>query len=102
MELSKLNQFMLEVSHSGKSEYSGAYKQIPLRLRFISNSKLVALSGILNGASKNKILNDLIEIALDQVYEKMSKDQKALFDELQSGALAGSFINLESGDEKDD
>ena len=102
MELSKLNEFMIEVGHAGTSEYYGAYKQIPLRLRFISNSKLVALSGMLNGASKNKILNDLIEIGLDQVYEKMTEDQKATFDQLQSGALAGSFINIESGDEKDD
>ena len=29
MELSNLSQFMIELKHSGKSEYHGAYKQIP-------------------------------------------------------------------------
>ena len=28
MELSNLSQFMIELKHSGKSEYHGAYKQI--------------------------------------------------------------------------
>lgn len=102
MELSNLSQFMIELQHSGKSEYHGAYKQIPLRLRFVSNARVTALTSMFEGASKNKILNDLIEIALDQVYEKMTDEQKAVYEEIQSLTLADTIKSVESGDEKDD
>jgi hypothetical protein len=102
MELSNLSQFMIELKHSGTSEYHGAYKQIPLRLRFVSNARVTALTSMFEGASKNKILNDLIEIALDQVYEKMTDDQKAIYEEIQSFTLADTLKSAESGDEKND
>ena len=54
------------------------------------------------GASKNKILNDLIEIALDQVYEKMTDEQKSVYEQIQSLTLADTIKSVESGDEKDD
>ena len=56
MELSNLSQFMIELKHSGKSEYHGAYKQIPLRLRFISNARVTALTSILKVQVKIKFL----------------------------------------------
>ena len=102
MELSNLSQFMIELQHSGTSEYHGAYKQIPLRLRFVSNARVTALTSMFSGASKNKILNDLIEIALDQVYSKMTDEQKAKFQEIESFTLADTIKIVESGDEKDD
>lgn len=102
MELSNLSQFMIELKHSGTSEYHGAYKQIPLRLRFVSNARVTALTSMFEGASKNKILNDLIEIALDQVYEKMTDEQKSVYQEIQSLTLADSIKILDSGNEKDD
>lgn len=101
MPLSNLSQFMIELKHSGTSEYFGAYKQIPLRLRFVSNARVTALTSMFQGASKNKILNDLIEIALDQVYEKMTDDQKAYYHEIESLTLAETIKSADSGDEKD-
>ena len=46
--------------------------------------------------------NDLIQIALDQVYEKMTDDQKAVYEEIQSFTLADTIKSVESGNEKDD
>lgn len=102
MEMSNLSQFMIELHNSGKSEYHGAYKQIPLRLRFHSHVRLIALTGMFHNSSKNKILNDLIEIAIDQVLEKMTPDQVKMFEELQSLAITGTLDVDGSGDEKND
>lgn len=102
MELSNLQQFLIELNHSGKSEYNGALKNIALRLRFVSSAKVDALTAMLgSGASRNKVLNDLIEIALDEVYSKLSPEQKAHLDELESLTLADSlFVVDDSGSDK--
>ena len=35
MELSNLSQFMIELKHSGKSEYHGAYKSLYASVLFL-------------------------------------------------------------------
>ena len=40
--------------------------------------------------SKNKIINDLLEIAFDQIYPSLSESQKQAFDSFSQSLLDGS------------
>ena len=93
--------FMAEVNKTAKTESIGVYHQVPFRMARWNFARLEGLRNHM-GEPRNKVLNSLIEIALDQVYEKMTDEQKAVYEEIQSLTLADTIKSVESGDEKDD
>jgi hypothetical protein len=79
MEPTNLQIFVAEVKGTGESEYMGIYKQVPLRLRAGVFAEVEAFQEMMaktQKVSRNKIINDLLQIAIDQV--KDSLDAKAL------------------------
>jgi hypothetical protein len=81
MEPTNLQIFVAEVKGTGESEYMGVYKQVPLRLRAGVFAEVEALQEMMartQKVSRNKVINDLLEIAIDQV--KGSLDEKSLQD----------------------
>ena len=77
MEPTKLQMFVAEVQGTAESEYMGLSKQIPLRLRIDLFAEVMALHEILSANQKtprNKVLNDLLDIAIDQVKKELDQD----------------------------
>lgn len=102
MEPTNLQIFVAEVKGTGESEYMGIYKQVPLRLRAGVFAEVEALQEMMartQKVSRNKVINDLLEIAIDQV--KGSLDEKSLE---QFNMFASNHYNdfTGSGDLSDD
>lgn len=103
-EPTKLQMLVAEITGNGDSAYIGLNKQIPFRVRLDLFSKLSALNDLANEKKKtprNHLLNDLLEIALDEVISQLPpEDQERLND-----AASHYFMDLEqyqSGDLSDD
>lgn len=74
---SKLDTLVAEISGTAESEYIGLYKQIPFRVRLSLFARLSALHTVQNSHNKtprNALLNDLLEIAMDQVMSKLDEE----------------------------
>ena len=70
LDPTNLQEFMSLVNKTGDSSSVGMFKQIPLRLSIWEFSRLEALCKHMQ-QPRNKVLNFLIAIALDQVYENL-------------------------------
>ena len=102
MEPTNLQIFVAEVKGTGESEYMGIYKQVPLRLRAGVFAEVEAFQEMMSKTqkvSRNKIINDLLQIAIDQVKESL--DAKSLEDfNMFASHHYGEFTG--SGDLSDD
>lgn len=103
-EPTKLQMLVAEITGKGESGYWGLNKQIPFRVRLDLFAKLSALNDLANEKKKtprNHLLNDLLEIALDEVISQLPpEDQERLND-----VASHYFMDLEqyqSGDLNDD
>ena len=95
IEPTKLERIISEINRTGTSSYSGALKPLSIRLSIVTYAKVVAIENFIGGekTSKNKIINDLLEIAFDQIYPSLDESQKHAFDHFSQSLLDG----LESG-----
>lgn len=107
MKPSNLDLFIAEVTGSGESIYSGAQIQVPFRIHshlYYKLQALMALSHAHNQArskranSRNAFLNDLLQIALDEVYSNIPDEDLNNLVELESQFLTGSLKYLEEDD----
>ncbi len=81
MEPTNLQIFVAEVKGTGESEYMGIYKQVPLRLRAGVFAEVEAFQEMMartQKVSRNKVINDLLQIAIDHVRDSL--DEKSLED----------------------
>lgn len=70
MEPTNLDLFMGEVTKNAKTETVGVFHQVPFRMATWNFARLEGLRNYMN-EPRNKVLNSLIEIALDQVFERL-------------------------------
>ena len=104
MEPTKLQIFVAEVKGTAESEYMGLSKQIPLRLQVNLFASVMALHTLISEKQKtprNKVLNDLIAISVDQVYENLDEDTRHKFDAIASYYYE-ELSQYDSGDLADD
>ncbi len=76
-EPTSLDLLVAEVKGVASSEYNGLFKQIPLRLELPIFAKVDALHTLISQNQKcprNKVLNDLITVAIDQVMAQLDED----------------------------
>ena len=85
-EPTKVEMLLSEINNTGKSAYSGVLKPLSIRLPIQTYAKVVAIENFIGveKTSKNKIINDLLEIAFDQIYPSLSESQKQAFDSFLS------------------
>ena len=82
MEPTNLQIFVAEVKGTGESDYIGVYKQVPLRLRADVFAEVEALQEMMaktQKVSRNKIINDLLQIAIDEVKNSLDEGSMAEF-----------------------
>ena len=81
-EPTKVEMLLSEINNTGKSAYSGVLKPLSIRLPIQTYAKVVAIENFIGAekTSKNKIINDLLEIAFDQIYPSLNESQKQAFD----------------------
>lgn len=74
-EPSNLDVLVAEIQNqSNKSEVVGTYHQVPFRIYHWNFVKLESLKKQLGNPTRNKLLNQLLEIALDEVFKKLEKN----------------------------
>lgn len=95
VEPTKVEMLISEINRTGKSTYSGALKPLSIRLPIQTYAKVVAIENFIgtDKTSKNKVINDLLEIAFDQIYPSLNESQKHAFDHFSQSLLDG----LENG-----
>jgi hypothetical protein len=74
-EPTNLQMFMAEVNKTAKTESVGVYHQVPFRMAKWNFARVEGLRNHM-GEPRNKILNQLIEIALDHVFEQLEHGEK--------------------------
>ena len=75
-EPTKVEKLLSEINNTGKSVYSGALKPCLFVYLFKLMQKLLLLKILLVlKTSKNKVINDLLEIAFDQIYPFLNESQ---------------------------
>ena len=82
MEPTNLQVFVAEVKGTGESEYMGVYKQVPLRLRADIFAEVEAFQEMMaktQKVSRNKVINDLLRIAIDEVKNSLDEASMAGF-----------------------
>ncbi|EXV26942.1 hypothetical protein [Acinetobacter baumannii] len=91
-EPTKVQMLISEINNTGKSAYNGVLKPLSIRLPVQTYAKVVAIENFIGAekTSKNKIINDLLEIAFDQIYPSLSESQKQAFDSFSQSLLDGS------------
>ncbi|WEI20668.1 hypothetical protein PY247_23665 (plasmid) [Acinetobacter proteolyticus] len=85
-EPNKLQMLVAEINGTAESEYIGLYKQIPFRVQIRLFARLSALHDLQNRNAKtprNALLNDLLEIAMDQVISSLDEDTNMALDHLE-------------------
>lgn len=106
-EPSNLDFFIAEITGSAESEYFGVQHQVPFRIHHHLYAKLqaiIALAQANNKArskranSRNAVLNDLLQIALEQVYLNVPDSDLANLEELERHFLNGSMKYTEEED----
>lgn len=76
-EPTKLQMLVAEINGTAESEYVGLYKQIPFRVQIQLFARLSALHELQNSHAKtprNALLNDLLDIAMDQVISNLDPE----------------------------
>ena len=84
IEPTKVDMLLSEINRTGKSTYAGALKPLSVRLPIQTYAKIVAIENFIGSekTSKNKIINDLLEIAFEQIYPSLNESQKLAFDSI--------------------
>ena len=103
-EPTKLQMLVAEISGNAESSYIGLNKQIPFRVRLDLFARLSALNDLANEKKKtprNHLLNDLIEIALDEVISNLSPEDQQRLEEVESHYYM-DLQQYESGELSDD
>ena len=103
-EIKKLQMLVAEINGTAESEYIGLYKQIPFRVKIDLFAKLSALHDLQNRSSKtprNALLNDLLEIAIDQVVGELDEETFQAYEHLESGYYQ-HLSEFDSGELNDD
>lgn len=95
VEPRKVEQLLSEINRTGSSTAVGALKSLSIRLPIQNYAKIEALVTMIGSekTSKNKVINDLLEIAFEQIYPSLNESQKSAFDHFSPSLLEG----LESG-----
>lgn len=90
-EPTKVEMLVSEINRTGRSNYSGSLKPMSIRLPIQTYSKIVAIENFIGGdkTSKNKIINDLLEIAFEQIYPSLNESQRIAFDSISPSLLSG-------------
>ena len=104
-EPTSLEMLVAEVKGTGESEYKGLFKQIPLRLEMPIFARVEALHEMISQNQKcprNKVLNDLINVALDQVMAQLDEDKVFLLNQMAARHYGEGLSTFESGDLSDD
>jgi hypothetical protein len=103
-EPSNLDFFIAEITGSAESNYFGVQHQVPFRIHHHLYAKLSAIIALADANkparskranSRNAVLNDLLQIALDQVYSKVSDSDLANLKDLESNFLTGTLKYIE-------
>jgi hypothetical protein len=90
-EPTKVEMLLSEINRTGKSSYSGVLKPLSIRLPIQTYAKVVAIENFIGEkTSKNKVINDLLEIAFDQIYLSLNESQKHAFDYFSKSLLDDS------------
>lgn len=109
-EPSNLDMFMAQVTGNGDTDFLGVEHQISLRVNGHIHARLTAIMSIYDmyarekgrrAPSRNNVLNDLLSIALDAVYSRLSDDDKERFDQLYSPASCGALRYVEEEEMED-
>lgn len=103
-EPTKLEMLAAEINGTATSEYVGLYKQIPFRVRLDLFARLSALHEIQNMHSKtprNALLNDLLDIAMDQVIDKLDSETTEHLERLEA-EYHQHLSQFDSGELNDD
>jgi hypothetical protein len=104
MEPTKLQILVAEVQGTAKSEFIGVCKQIPIRLQLDVFASVMALHSLISENQKtprNKVLNDLMAIAVEQVVESLDEDTLRKFNSIASEYYENYDENFK-GDLSDD
>lgn len=100
----KLQMLVAEINGTAESEYIGVYKQIPFRVQLQLFARLSALHEMQNMHGKtprNALLNDLLDIALDQVIGQLDADTVEHLDRLEAEYYQ-NLSQFDSGELNDD
>ena len=91
IEPTKVDMLLSEINRTGKSTYAGALKPLSVRLPIQTYAKIVAIENFIGSekTSKNKVINDLLEIAFEQIYPSLNESQKLAFDSISPSLLVG-------------
>lgn len=103
-EPTKLEMLAAEINGTATSEYVGLYKQIPFRVRLDLFARLSALHEIQNVHAKtprNALLNDLLDIAMEQVIERLDPETTEHLERLEAEYHA-QLSQFDSGELNDD
>ena len=104
-EPTSLEMLVAEVKGNAESEYKGLFKQIPLRLEIPIFARVEALHEMISQNQKcprNKVLNDLINVALDQVMAQLDEDTVFLLNQMAARHYGEGLTAFESGSLSDD
>lgn len=99
MEPTKLQMFVAEVQGTADSEYIGLSKQIPLRLQMDLLASVMALNTLMSERQKtprNKVINDLVSIAVEQVVESLDRETLEKFQNISSHYLDELYSSSDS------
>lgn len=99
-EPTKLQILVSEINGTAESEYVGLYKQIPFRVQMNLFARLSALHELQNSHTKtprNALLNDLLDIAMDQVISQLDPETLQALDHLESQYYE-NLSQFDSGD----
>lgn len=89
IEPTKVEMLIQQINHTATSNYNGALKPMSIRLPIQTYSKIVAIENFIGAdkTSKNKIINDLLEIAFDQIYPSLNESQRIAFNSISPSLL---------------
>ncbi|MCE6009392.1 hypothetical protein [Acinetobacter soli] len=99
-EPTKLQILVAEINGTAESEYVGLYKQIPFRVQMNLFARLSALHDLQNSHTKtprNALLNDLLDIAMDQVISQLDPETLQALEHLES-QYHENLSQFDSGD----
>jgi hypothetical protein len=108
-EPSNLQMFIAQITGRGESNYAGVEQQLSLRVQGHLYAKLTAVTALqelhanqkgLRVASRNKILNELLAIAFDAVYDSLTEEDKNYFNEFLSLSSIGMLQHVDDEDAK--
>lgn len=100
----KLQMLVAEISGTAESDFIGVYKQIPFRVKLHLFARLSALHDFQNLKQKkprNALLNDLLDIALDEVISELHPQIQEELGQLEAQYYQNLECQYESGDLSD-